>query len=50
MIWSWIHHAPGWLFFVFKTIIAKAKGAARDLLVDVIAKIAVETAKGRLGM
>ena len=33
----------------FKRIIAKAKGPARRLFVDVIAKIAVESAKAGLG-
>ncbi len=33
----------------FKKIIAKAKGPARQLFVDVIAKIAVESAKAGLG-
>jgi hypothetical protein len=33
----------------FKKIIAKAKGAARDLLLDLMAKIAVEAAKSQFG-
>ena len=34
----------------FKKIITKAKGPARELLSDVIAKVAVESAKAGLGM
>jgi hypothetical protein len=34
----------------FRKIIAKARGAARDFLVDLLAKIAVEGAKAGLGI
>jgi hypothetical protein len=34
----------------FKKIISKAKGAAKDLLLDLMAKIAVEAAKSQLGL